>query len=275
MIARPQHLIAGDGARDLLHERRGATSLHSTTQSDIIRAALQMMNVCRGVRRVSSRLALLILISGPFPSSVRADDDPAENARPPGETFDPGTTREEIMQALQEVARTYGHDAVLLEGHLLQLAIRSGSVREATVSVPGVEERDGKRFVAFKLETGIVYNDREVSPPSRAVRVWSDIVEATLRKFHSLSVSADGIAFLVSYEHKAYIDESDLRAHLSEDRGESESAVFYLSLSDIRELLAEQIAAQQLIDRSTILVNAAPAHLVLAEPTPHPSAANP
>ena len=86
----------------------------------------------------------------------------ADNQEPPPEE---GTSRKEILDTLHDLQRKYGSDAVLMEGHLLGQAIRSGSILEAVISVSGVEERDGKRFLAFKLETGIVYNDREVAPP--------------------------------------------------------------------------------------------------------------
>ncbi len=174
-----------------------------------------------------------------------------------------GTTRKEILDALHDVQRKYGSDAVLIQGHLLGQAVRSGSVLEAEISVAGVEERDGKRFLAFTLVTGIIYNDREVAPRERMQRAWSDIVEATLRKFPKMSVPADGIAVRVSYTHKPYADVADLRAHLGDAHGAPEAVAFYLLVADIMELNAQRITAQQLVDRSTVLVNGAPAHIVL------------
>ena len=189
----------------------------------------------------------------------------ADDQEPPPEK---GTSRQEILDSLHDLQRKYGSDAVLMEGHLLGQAIRSGSILEAVISVPGVEERNGKRFLAFKLETGIVYNDRETAPHERSTRAWSEIVEVTLRQFHRPSVPADGIAVVVSYTHKPYADLADLHEHLNEGHGEPEAVAFYVLTPDIVELNADRITAQQLIDRSTILLNGEPAHLQLAAPTP-------
>jgi hypothetical protein len=180
------------------------------------------------------------------------------------------STRAEIMRALHDVQSQYGADAVMLEGHLLAHAIQGGSILEAVVSVPGVEDRNGKKFLAFKVETGIIYNDRETDASARTARVWRDIAEATLRKFHTVTVPADGIALIVGYSHKSYVDEADLRARLSEGHGDPEVTAFYLLLSDMAELAADRITAQQLVDRSTVLLNGRTVRLAIDAPTPRP-----
>jgi len=194
-------------------------------------------------------------------SAARGTD---EKEPPPEE----GTSRQEILDSLHAVQRKYGSDAVLMQGHLLGQAIRSGSILEAVISVAGVEERNGKRFLTFKLETGIVYNDREVAPHERSARAWSEIVEVTLRQFHKPSVPADGVAVVVSYTHKPYADLADLHEHLKEGHGEPEAVAFYVLVPDIVDLNAARITPQQLVDRSTVLLNGTPAHLTLAPPTP-------
>jgi hypothetical protein len=235
--------------------------LHSNGEFDIIPAALQMsgsrLHLQRSVRAFAV-VALVVMLYAPLALGT-------DTAEPPPEE---GTTHKEIVDALHDLQRKYGSDAVLMEGHLLGQAVRSGSILEAVISVTGVEERNGKRFLAFKLETGIIYNDRELAPHERSARAWTDIVETTLRKFHKPSVPADGIAILISYTHKPYTDFSDLRAHLNEGHGEPEALAFYVLVPDIVELNAERITAQQLIDRSTFLLNGEPARLLLAAPTP-------
>jgi len=185
-------------------------------------------------------------------------------------TEEGAAAHQEIVTLLQDVQRKYGSDAVMLEGHLLGYAVRNGSIIEAEISVPGIEERAGKRFLAFKLDTGIIYNDRELSAATRPARLWREVVEAALRQFHTMSMPADGIVLRVGYGHKDYVDEVDLRAHLHEGHGEPEAAAFYLLLGDIGELIADRIDGQQLIDRSTVLVNQAPLHVALEAPTPTP-----
>jgi len=183
------------------------------------------------------------------------------------EPAEPGTTRVEILQAMHDLQRKYGADAVLMEGQLLSQAIRGGSVLEASISVPGLEERDGKHYLGFTLETGIVYNDREVSAAARRVHAWTEIVETTLHKFSALNVSADGLAIRLGYTHKPYDDEADLRTHLHEGHGDPETTTFYLLLADVADLLAKRISAQQLVQRATILVDGAAAELLLPPPS--------
>jgi hypothetical protein len=235
--------------------------LHSIGEFDIIPAALQMSGILLHLQRSvhwSTAVALGALLYAALALGADAPEPPPEE----------GTSRREIVDALHDLQRKYGSDAVLMEGHLLGQAVRSGSMLEAVISVTGVEERDGKRFLTFKLETGIIYNDRELAPHERSARAWTDIVETTLRKFHKPSVPADGIAVLISYTHKPYIDLSDLRAHLNEGHGEPEALAFYVLVPDIVELNADRITAQQLVDRSTFLLNGEPRRLMLAAPTP-------
>jgi hypothetical protein len=234
--------------------------LHSIDEFDIIPAALQMsvLRFHHQVARCVSLLALFTIACGA--STLLADDQ-----EPPPE---PGTTRKEIQDSLHDLQRKYGSDAVLMEGALLGQAIRSGSILEAVISVSGIEERNGKRFLTFKLETGIIFNDRQVAPHERFVRAWSEIVEASLRQFRKPSFPADGIVVVVSYTHKPYGDLADLHAQLKEGHGEPEAVAFYLLTPDVVELNADRITPQQIIDRSTVLLNGEPAQLTLPVPTP-------
>ena len=233
--------------------------MHSATEFDIIPAALQM-TISRFFSRPGPWLSAAALVTICATTARGADEQ-----EPPVE---PGTSRKEITDALHDLQRKYGGDAVLLEGGLLGQAIRSGSIVDAVISVPGVEERNGKRFLRFKLETGIIYNDRDVAPHERSTRAWSEIVEVTLRQFRKPTVPADGVAVEVSYTHKPYTDIADLHAHLQDGHGEPEAVAFYLLTTDINDLTTDRITSQQLIDRSVILLNGEPTHLTLPAPTP-------
>lgn len=211
-------------------------------------------------RTTTIAAALLAAAILAFPPTAPAQPTPAVT---PSADDEP-STREEILRSLKDVQQKYGGDAVMLEGHLLGHAIQGGSILEAVISIPGIEEYAGKRFLAFTLETGIVYNDHElVTAARRHARAWKDIVEMTLKKFQTLTVPADGLLLTLSWSHKPYADETELRAHLKEDRGQAEMAKFYLLTADITELITRRISGQQLVDRSTVLVDGAPAHLVL------------
>ena len=255
----PQHRAA-----DLIEERFRPASLHSNVDFDIIAAALQMVNDLRTApprRMARVTLALVFVLC---PMAAHADDGPT--TPPAADPTEPGMPRQEILQTLHDVQRQYGGDAVLLEGRLLGQAIRSGSILEATIAVSGIEELGGKRFVTFRLQTGIIYNDRsgrDATAAGRAAHLWSDIVEVSLRQFRTLVVPADGIAVLLEYAHKPYADESDLRSHLNEGRGEPETAAVYLLLPDITALTDNHVTAQQLLDRSVVLIDGKPVHLVV------------
>lgn len=234
--------------------------MHSVDEFDIIPAALQMF-VLQSLPHLTRWLAGVALVALTCSALALATDDQEP-------TPEPGTSRKEIQDSLRELQRKYGSDAVLMEGALLGQAIRSGSIVDAVISVDGVEERNGKRFLAFKLETGIIYNDREVAANERSTRAWIEVVEASLRQFRKPSVPADGVAVVVSYTHKPYADLADLHEHLKEGHGEPEAVAFYLLVSDIVDLNTDRITSQQLIDRSTVLLNGAPTRLVLPQPTP-------
>jgi len=242
-----------------LQQSCGRRALHSTYESGIIRAALQMFRLQPSAVRLCPLVAAIALAS--------AHAARAQQWKPPVDAEQSGISKE-ILASLHDVQRQYGKDAVMMEGQLLGQIIRSGSIVDAVISIPGVEERGGRRYVAFKLDTGIIYNDREVIAAARPVRVWADIVEPSLRKFKTLDLPADGVAFLFAYAHKQYADEADLRAHLHDSPGDLESVTFYVLSSDVTELTAERITGQQLIDRATVLVNGSPTRLVLEAPTP-------
>src|SRR5262249_13862390 len=104
----------------------------------------------------------------------------------------------------------------------------------------------------------------QVAAATRPVHLWNDIVEKTLRQFRTLSVPADGIAVRFGYNHKAYEDEADLRAHLHETHGQPEITAFFLLLSDVTELIAQRLSSQQLVDRAVVLVDGTPTRLTLA-----------
>jgi hypothetical protein len=220
------------------------------------------MNAGRSCARFTSvrSLGTIIVILGLLASPSRSQT----------ETPEAGSTRQEILRSLQDLQRKYGVDAVMIEGNLLQHAIRGGSILEAAVSIAGIEEHDGKRFLAFKVDTGIIYNDRAVSAPARPARAWTDIAETTLRKLRTMHIPADGIVLTLGYTHKPYADEADLRAHLKDGPGDPEAAVFYLLAADVAELAAERITGQQLVDRSTVLVNGQTSRIILDVPTPKP-----
>ncbi|HVN88091.1 MAG TPA: hypothetical protein VMW17_24880 [Candidatus Binatia bacterium] len=193
-----------------------------------------------------------------------ADTDPAAS---------PAGPNPEMIRAIAEIRRKYGADAVMMEGTLLSHSIQAGSVLETAVTIADVQRRDARTYLVFAVETGLVYNDRELSADERLRRTWTRIVERSLRTFRALDLPADGLCLAITYSHKPYADEPDLRSHLSEGHGERESVVLYLLTSDVSELLGNRIGGQQLADRSVVLVNDRPQR-IRVEPTEAPASAD-
>jgi hypothetical protein len=230
--------------------------LHSGEEFDIIRAALQMPRSAISFRSTLAAIAAALVVT------AAAHVAHAQQWKPPADAEQSGI-RKEILNSLHDVERQYGKDAVMMEGQLLGQAIRSGSVVDAVISISGLEERAGQRYLAFKLDTGIIYNDREVAAATRPAHLWTDVVEPSLRQFTTFNLPADGVALMLGYAHKDYADEAELRAHLRDSPGDPESVAFYVRKSDVTELTANRITGQQLIDRAIVLLNGSPTHLVL------------
>jgi len=182
--------------------------------------------------------------------------------------------RSDILRTLRLLERKYGRDAVLLQGHALGAAVRHGAILEAEANLPGYVERQGRRFLEVRVATGIVFNDRDHSAMQRPMRMWTNIVESTLKQLETIEVGADGVLFHLTYAHKPYQDEMQLREHLRGAARDEETTQFYVMTSDIRELMGKQISSQQLVDRATVLVDGVEAHLNL-EPTPPPKMLEP
>lgn len=207
------------------------------------------------------------------PAPGNAGPDSVAEAPPPFGTPEADSpaarNQEKILRTLLTLEKRYGKDAVLLEGYALGSAIRNGSILEAEVNLPGYEERNGQRFLEVRLATGIVFNDHEHSATQRPMRLWTNIIEPSLRQFEKLTIAAEGVLFHITYAHKAYKDELELREHLKDGRGDEERAHFYVLVSDVAEMLSQRISGQQLVDRATVLVNGTETRLTL-EPTPPP-----
>lgn len=183
--------------------------------------------------------------------------------------------QQQVMDTLRRLEKKYGRDAVLLSGYALNLAVRHGAILEAETKIHGFDEYNGQRFLSVHLASGIVFNDNDYNASQRPMRVWTNIIEPSLRQLsEDFRLPAPGVHFRVTYAHKGYKDEFDLRDHLPDGRGDEETAQFYVFGADVTELLAKRLSSQDLAHRATILVNGAPTKLSL-EPTPEPKRLQP
>jgi hypothetical protein len=176
---------------------------------------------------------------------------------------DEPSSKQEIIQALDDLRNRYGLDAVRMQTHLLQSAIEGGSVLEASAGIGGHEEHEGKRYLRFDVATGIVYDDRSVKEMERPARIWTDVIEPALRHFKTLEIPADGIALHVQFQHTAYRDRTELLRKHAEHPAPSEQMHVRLGSGEIVELANGRLTANDLLDHSTVLLNGNPLRIDL------------
>jgi hypothetical protein len=203
-------------------------------------------------RRISVALLVLLGLGG---YAGGADSETAEESP---------ASRPTVNAALEAARARYGTEAAALQGYLLNYAIRGGSVLDASVSIAGIESRHERDYLVFKLETGIIYQEGAVSPPLRLARIWSDVVEPSLRRAAQMDLSANGIGFRVTYRSGPYTERADIQRQLRAQRIRAEEASFYVSTGDVIELIAEEITAQELADRAEVQVDGKPARVDLS-----------
>lgn len=179
-----------------------------------------------------------------------------------------GDDRRAVLELMKRNTRTYGPDAALLQGLLLTHSLQGDAVFTSKSTIVGFEESGGHKFVAFRLASGVVLDDKRLSPAQRVEHVWHVILERTLLKYPKFEGPGDGLAIDIEYSHRPFDRLSDLAA--LEEPGPIEHAKFYMLTSDIAEFLAHRIGAQDFVGRSRILLDGQPIELRLTEVTMPP-----
>jgi hypothetical protein len=170
----------------------------------------------------------------------------------------------EIVALLRENRKTYGEDAVVLQLQLLRNAIHADSILAAGVRVDGVKPHSARRYLAYTVETGIVFNTRQTDRSKRLDHVWSRVVLPSLVPLKVCDVPADGVALELTYFHQPYDDTASFQATVQEHPGESERVVFYLLRDDIVAFNRNEVDAAGLYGRAEPAVDGTP----LAAPLP-------
>ena len=197
---------------------------------------------------MSSRgLPLLILLLGGVPVAVADEPLPA-----PGDD-----TRQAVISLLRENRQRYGDDAAIMQGLLLVHANAGGAVLATESAIVGFEERDARRFVAFRVDSGTVFDDGSTMPADRVALVWREILERSLRRYPTFDVPGDGIAVEILYSHRPFGSLSELYQTLDQPRI-VEHAKFYLLSRDIKEFLAQRLGPGELLSRSVVLLDEKP-----------------
>lgn len=172
------------------------------------------------------------------------------------------SSKQEVSNALADLRDRYGLDAVKLESFLLQYAIEAGAVLTTSVAIRGVAQLGDHSYLQVDFDTGIVYSALE-SPRSQApARIWSEIVDPTLRQFENMQIAADGVALHVRFRQS---EDSPLQI-LRERRQDSISAdivSFRILCRDVVDSVRTEASSAQLLGRAVVLVNDEPATLLL------------
>lgn len=181
------------------------------------------------------------------------------------------STKQEVSNALVDLRDRYGLDAVKLESYLLQYAVQAGAVLTTSVAMPGVEEVDGHSYLQVDFDTGLVYAPPAVSRSRAPAKIWSDIVDPTLRQFRNMQIAADGIVLRVRFRYS----KDDARQVLREGGRDSvplEVVSFRMLCRDIVDSVRSDSTSAQLLKNAVVLLNDDATTLLLggAVPTQRP-----
>lgn len=208
--------------------------------------------VARATPRRWVTAASLALVAMGALAVCAAGTEPAPLPSAAGEI--PGATRDDVVRALRKVHHKYGEDAVVIESQLLINAMRSGSVRASAVSVDGVKQDHDKRYLGFVIETGLVFDTQTRDVMARIRMLWATIMTPTLERLTALRVPADGIKVAMSYHHRPYRSQNDLRASIDHP-GTPEEIAFYVLARDVDALVTRNVTAPNLIARARVTVD--------------------
>ncbi len=207
------------------------------------------------------RLAVVTALVALAPAFAEEPDDALEDL--PATKDDAG--RRMVLQLMKENRVKYGEDAALLQGLLLTHSLQGDAILTTESTIVGFEETDGRKYVAFKVASGIVLNDRKLaSPGERLEKIWHVVLERALTRYPSFQAPGDGLAVEVHYNHKSFHSLSDLYENV-EDVGPLERVKFYMLASDLSAYVEHRLTVQEFLERSKILLDGEAVRLRLAE----------
>ena len=193
------------------------------------------------------------------PGLVSATDPPIWNrSLPPG-----------LAELLHELHQKYGPDTIALLGRLLDTARRSGGLLTASVEVTGIETRQEQTFLAFRVQTGLIYNPHLLSKTDRLVDLWTKIVAQSFLAFETLEFPANGVMLALHYHSRPYANLEQLNAALDDpdQAGEAGEARFYFPAEPLHAFLNKELSAQELLTQTTILADGVPVSIHLPPPS--------
>jgi hypothetical protein len=202
-------------------------------------------------------LAALVVILAPAATRAEPLDDEGPTAKPT------------VDAELKALAERYGAAAVALQAHLLAQAISAGSQLEATISIVGNEARDGHEYLTYALDTGIVYAVADLTTAQQLERIWSDVVEPSLRRAALTKLRSHGLALRVRSYRSQLVDRALLVREREAGRLQPVATTFVLPLDAIRGFFDGTLNVDELNTRSVIELNGvATALAITATPVP-------
>jgi hypothetical protein len=208
----------------------------------------------RGIA-VLCRVFVAVVLAGP---ALAATETPVPT--PAEVTLDdiPSAKPQDVTRLLRKVRQRHGDDAVVVQTHLLLNAMQKGSVLATGVRVDKVEEAQGKRYLGFVLETGLIFDDSTRDRVTRAQILWTTILEPTLARLEDgLQVNeADGMVVQMQYFHRPYRSADELRTTIDKP-GTSEEARFYVQSADLDSVIRGELTLHDLVTRTRTTVDGA------------------
>lgn len=250
-----QHTVRNNGARDAREHGR-TSALHDTIDFGTLRHRSQISAMLPRQRLV----LLCILVALTAAPRVRAE--PADEDGP--------TAQPTVDAALKALAERYGPAAVALQGVLLAHAISAGAQLEVTVAIAGKESHAGREYLAYEIDTGIVYQGAEVTKRAQLSRIWTDVVDPALRQAALNQLPGEGLALRIRSHRGQFADRAAIVRELAAQRLQPVATTFILPFDAIRAYLEGQIAASELSTRGIVELDGSATRLEII-PTPIPT----
>ncbi|MGH7899158.1 MAG: hypothetical protein ACREQQ_14480 [Candidatus Binatia bacterium] len=175
-----------------------------------------------------------------------------------------GDERVKVLQLMKDNKEKYGADAALMQGLLLTHSLQGDAVLTSESTIVGFEEDAGVKYVAFRVNSGVIFNDKHLGREQRLERIWHVVLERTLLRYPTFTAPADGLAVEIQYTHRPYDSVGDLYRE-PENTGPVERVKFYMASPDVSAFVEHRLGAQEFLERARILVDDQPVKLSLLE----------
>ena len=169
-----------------------------------------------------------------------------------------------VLELMKTNTQKYGSDAALLQGLLLTHSLEGQAILTTESTIVGYEETSGRKYLGFRVASGVILNDNTMNRDQRLERIWHIVLERTLLKYPKFNAPADGLAVEIRYNHRPYEKLADVN-ETEDDFGPEERAKFYMLSADLQEFLAKKMGPQDFLGRSQVLVDDRPVKIQLTE----------